>query len=303
MARHASLAEQLKAVLSYRNRPDDDEPIAPVQTNWSVIPANDNNPEDLENFSFERKRLITPSVAEIMRNIALDEEQKDQSGKTVRIGKLRFSDGTQTEKAYRYTIDGKMQKYDARMPVGAMLGCRDKPDTQLGGEDDPQERTNSNRYFAEMLKTSPHRYISASGPRRNGPGCSRDQAKAILDNAIKNTDMDSISISKYPDALPCGSARASDSFLGMKKAKTGESGSMMWQDISTSMVNREIWASVVADMPRVDLEVLDAVSTASSLSDIGAVVGYKGKTAERRGKRALISANQNLMDAIKYYRQ
>lgn len=53
MARHGSLAEQLAAVRRYVMTPDH-EP-EPLQTNWSVVAANDNNPDDVEDLKHDRK--------------------------------------------------------------------------------------------------------------------------------------------------------------------------------------------------------------------------------------------------------
>ncbi len=148
MARHGSLAEQLAAVRRFAAEPDHQP--EPLQTNWSVVPANDNNQDEIEDLKHDRKRLVTPSVAEIMKNVATGEVERNEAGQVIRIGKLRFSDGTQTEKAYRLTIDGGVEEYAARMPAGAMLGSRDKVDVALGGDDNPQEVTDSNQYFADI---------------------------------------------------------------------------------------------------------------------------------------------------------
>jgi len=106
MARHGSIAEQLAALRKFATTPD--HTPEPLQTNWTTVAANDNNPEDTEDLKHDRKRLVTPSVSEIMRNVATGDIEHNEAGQTVRIGRLRFSDGKQTEKAYRFTVDGKL---------------------------------------------------------------------------------------------------------------------------------------------------------------------------------------------------
>lgn len=297
MTRHASLADQLQALRAYRSRPEPEADLAPVQTNWSVTPANDNNPEDVDDLRYERKRLVTPSVPEIMRQVAADDIERNEAGQIIRIGRLRFSDGTQTENAYRLTIDGDVEQYEARMPTGAMLGCRDKPDVQLGGDGNPQEVSDSNRYFSEMFDTSLPRY-KTSGRRRNGPSFTHEERKAMLANAYANTDPAKVTYTRYPAGLPCGSPRVADSFIGMKKARCADSGSLMWADISTALVDRDIWANTVAYLADKDRAVLDVALTAANMAEIGVAGGHSGKTAERRGKKMLLAANDNLRAAM-----
>lgn len=295
MARHASLADQLSALRAFATQPDH-EP-EPLQTNWSVVPANDNDPEDVAELKHDRKRLVTPSVAEIMKNVRLDDVARNEAGQVVRIGRLRFSDGTQTEKAYRFTLDGKLEEYAARMPAGAMLGCRDKVDVALGGDENPQHVTDSNIYFAEMFGTRKPRYITGSKARGHRNAMTHEEAKAELARAYANTDMTKVTFTHFPDGLPCGSARIADSFLGMQKTTCAGGGSMMWQDIVVAMADRKEWFDAVDALKDDDRETLQAAMAAKSMADIGGT-GHK-RSAERRGKRRLIAANDNLMAAIR----
>ncbi|WP_348530652.1 hypothetical protein [Rhizobium sp. 16-449-1b] len=271
-----------------------------MQTNWSVVPANDNNPEDVEGMAAERRWRMKPSVEEIMRAVDSGEIERNGDGQVVRIGRIRFSDGSQTEQGFKLTIDGKVVAAQIRMPAGAMLGTKDAAENQLGAEEDSQAAAASNRYFADLLKTLPHRYRSG-GKRRRGRNYSRDEAAAMLAEAYANTNMAMVTFTRYPDGLPCGSPKMAQVFPGMVKTCTGESGSMAWQDIVIAKADRDVWAATVDSLSHSDRQVLDAAATAGNMKDIGTSMGFAGKTAERRGKRSLIAANDNLMRAIEAY--
>jgi hypothetical protein len=293
MARHGSLAEQLIGVRLFATTPDH-EP-EPLQTNWSVVPANDNNPEDVEGMAAERRWRMKPSIEEIMRAADSGDIERNDAGQVVRIGRIRFSDGSQTEQGFKLTIDGKVVAAQIRMPAGAMLGTKDAAESQLGAEEDSQAATASNRYFADLLKTLPHRYRSG-GKRRRGRNYSRDEAAAMLAEAYANTNMAMVTFTRYPDGLPCGSPKMAQVFPGMVKTCTGESGSMAWQDIVTAKADRDVWAATVDSLKDDDRETLTAALSAGSLGDIGG--SAPKRSAIRRGKAKLIAANDNLMRAI-----
>jgi len=297
LSRHASLADQLKGVLAYRNRPETEEPLQPMQTNWRTTAANDNAPEDLIELAQDRKRIVTPSIAEIMRQVEDGPVVTNDEGQIIAIGQLQFSDGTQTEKAYRRTIDGKLERYQARMPTGAMLNSRDTSDVALGSG--ATNHGGSNSFFRDVFKTEPHKYVT-SGKKRKGRNFTNDEAQAILDEAIANTPV-MPAVKRYPDGLPYGTARVADNFIGMKKTTKAGGGTIAWQDLSTLMSERELWASVMAELETADVEVLNTATNANTMTDIGVSMGYGGKRAERRGKRALLAANDNLMQAIRRY--
>ncbi len=301
MARHGSLAEQLAAVRRFATEPD--HQLEPLQTNWSVVPANDNNPDEIEDLKHDRKRLVTPSVAEIMKNVATGEVERNSAGQVVRIGKLRFSDGTQTEKAYRLTIDGGVEEYAARMPAGGMLGSRDKVDVALGGDDNPQEVTESNQYFADMLDTKKARYLT--GKKHKGPRVrmTAEEARSELTKAYANTDMSKVTFTRCPDGLPCGSARIADSFLGMQKTTCAGGGSIMWQDIVTATAERKEWFDAVDQLKEKDRLALNASISAENYADIGVALGQTRTYADKKngGRKALMAANDNLMSAIRKF--
>lgn len=297
MTRHASLADQLKALLAYRNRPEG-EP-EPIKTNWTTTVANDNvDPEEVEDYSFERNLLVTPSTQEIMRQVRAGDIARNDAGQIVRIGKLRFSDGTQTERAYTLGPDGDVIQMDVRMPAGAMLGATERAKEQSGGKGYTQAQLEqSNLFFAAMLGTIEPRYIKRT-KRRNGPSLNAEQSRIELAKAIADTDVMPI-VKRYKPGLPCGGQRVADSFLGMQKGKKGESGAIAWEDIATHKVNREIWDETIAALSTEDTETLNTAMKGKTLREIGEAHGFVGKRAERMGKKILRAANDNLAAALK----
>lgn len=298
MTQRASLAEQLAALRLAYTTPD--HIPEPLETNWTTIAANDNNPEDTAELKHDRKRLVTPSVSEIMRNVRDGEVERNEQGQIVKIGRLRFSDGTQTEKTYRFTLDGKLEEYAARMPAGSLLGSRDKVDVALGGEENPDETRNSNAYYADMLDTKAHRHLP--GKRYGGVRLriSQVEAKAMLADAYANTDMTKVTFTRFPDGLPCAGAKVAESFLGMQKVTCAGGGSVMWQDIVTAMVSRKEFFDAIDALKDGDRAVIEAAKTARKFEDVGVAAGQSKEYARRKGgRRSLFAANDNLMAAIK----
>lgn len=299
--RHGSIAEQLQAVREFATRPEH-EP-EPIQTNWTTVAANDNNPEDVAEMKHDRKRLVTPSVSEIMKNVTKHDKETNEAGQTIQWGRIRFSDGTQTEKAFKLMIDGKIEEYAARVPTGGMLGCRDKVDVALGGDENPQEITDSNRHFAEMfgVKVRPHK----AGKRYRGERqrLTHEQAKATLAEAYDNTDMSMVTFTRCPNGLPSASAKIADNFLGMQKTTCAGGGSVMWQDIVSSLADRKEWFDALDQLQAKDRDVLYATRTAKTYADVGVAAGQSVSYAGKKGggRRALRAANDNLAAAIKSF--
>jgi hypothetical protein len=293
MARHADFAEQL---LAWRNKPEG--PIEPVKTNWTVVPANDNNPEDIEGLRVEKRREMIPSVEAIMRSARSGDEEKNEAGQVVRIGALRFSDGKQTERAYCHGPEGKLVRYDAPMPVGAMLGTSEKAKVDAGISEDASEVTASNHYFADILDTAPFRHLPGSRNKKRGKSYSPAESAAILEDAWENTDPNKVTYTYGPAALPCGGAKVADSFVGMRKTGCADSGSIAWEDIATSMVNREMWMETIDALSKSDVDTLDYSMVARNMRSVGEQHGFVGKRAERMGKKILAAANDNLAVAM-----
>lgn len=300
MARHGSLAEQLDALLTFATAPDH-EP-EPIQTNWTVTPANDNNPEDVADLKTERLWDISPSVEEMMKQVKAGPVHRNDAGQTVLIGRLRFSDGTQTEQAMKVTVDGKVVTFQDRMPTGAMLGTIDKERAQRGGDENPQELTDSNDYFAEILGTKKPLYKTATQKRQPRQQISREVAKRILADAYAKAGDISKLITRYPDGLPCGSQKVADSFLGMRKTTCAGGGSMAWQDVVSETEQRRSWHEAVGYMADDHFDVLTQASKARNLKEIGQARGFKGQYAIEAGRRLLIAANDNFAEALELAR-
>lgn len=290
-----TLAEQLSALMEYRNR---QETVEPIGSSWTVVASNDNaSADEISNLSQERSLRVTPSVDEIMRQVATDDVERNEAGRIIRIGKLRFSDGTQTEKDFKRGSDGKVAEYERTMPVGAMLGCREKAEAALGeGMSGGAHLKRSNDFFAETLNTDPL-HVVRRGVRRNGPGFSRDEMQAMLDEAIANTKV-MPAVKRYPSGLPSAYKRVADSFNGMKVSTSGgSSGSIAWQDVSDSIAQREVWDAALAEISESDKAALDAAMDARTWADISPGGSVQG--ARKRGKRKLTIANDNLSTALR----
>lgn len=285
------------ALLAYRNRPEG-EP-EPIKTNWTTVPANDNaDPEETADYSFERNLRVTPSVEEIMRQVECGDEIRNYVGQIVRIGNLRFSDGTHREKAHCYGADNKIINGEFIMPTGAMLGCREKAETQSGGKGYTQSQLErSNDFFAETLGTIAPRYVKRT-KRRNGKSLTAEQSRIELEKAIANTPI-MPPVTRYKAGLPCGTQRIADCFVGMQKGKKCESGAIMWQDIASAKVHREIWEETIARLSEEDTMTLNTSMEAKTLRQIGEAHGFSGKRAERMGKKILRAANDNLSETLK----
>jgi hypothetical protein len=292
-----SLAEQLSAVMAYRNAPD--HPPESVQSNWTVVPANDNKAQVAEvDYSFERHLRMTPSVQEIMRQVELGPVERNDVGQIIGIGKLRFSDGTQHERAYTLGPDGDVIRYQRRAESGAMLHTREQVEAMLGGRGySDADLHNSNAYYADVLGTQPARYIKRT-KRRNGPSMTAEQSRANLAQAIANTEV-MPPITKCAPGLPCGTERVGDCFVGYLKPATGKTGSVAWEDFGQTIENAKVWRRVRQALRSGDKAALDAAMTAQSLEDVGVAVGQSLEYARRKGgKRALLAANDNLSAAI-----
>ncbi len=287
MKKHKSLADGLRAWLT---KPEG--PIEPVKTNWSVVPANDN--ESLLDMHVDRQREIVPSIAEIMRE-AQHEPTRNAAGQIVAIGKLQFSDGAQTERAYANGPDGKVIRYDARAPAGAMLYTRERLTRERGPAQTPHVPAGR---LAEIMGVEHRKRIPATRQPKGGKSYTSVEAQADLDAAIANTPV-MPAVTKCPPGLPAATDNPADSFVGMKKGKKGESGAIAWEDISSSVAEREMWEATLDSLPVKDRKVLDAATKARNVAQVGASVGFGAEYSRRKGgMRALLAANENLRSAL-----
>lgn len=309
MSRHASIADQLSALKRYATTPD--HVPEPLQTNWSTIAANDNNPEDLENLKLDRLWDISPSVGEIMKQVESSHEEKNAAGQTIRWGALRFSDGGQTEQGYKLTIDGKVVIHQFVVPPGGMLGTTDKERAQRGGDDGDQDATSTRNYFSgketeyrpaglfQAQRAKPVKQVKRKD--RTGP-TTKDEERKLLADAIANT-VTMPEVKKCPLGFPAGPSNLAQLFPGMVKVCTGESGSQAWVDIASQREDRNDFFRWVDGLKTDDRKALETARTARTYADVGIAVGQSRHYADKKngGRKALIAANDNLMAAIKKY--
>jgi hypothetical protein len=306
--RHRDLSE-LSALLAMRSRPIGVaegvdvtvEPTSPIATNWRLVPENDNEPPH-EDAGVERVVEVIPSVDMIMREAWEDDIEYgvhvDENGKRhkviTRIGKLRFSDGSQTEKGQKLVLD-KVVDADIKMPVGAMLGCREKSARDKGAEIDT---TGSNAYYRWMVKGRVATPPKLHPKKDERVSTSKAEAREMLEIAYANTPV-LPEKTICPDGLPYAPSNLRQLFIGGRKGKKGESGSQAWQDIYTQKENRETFNRGLDAMQDAHVRVLNEAMTAKSLSELGEVRGYRGRHAVDAGRRLLRAANDNFQEAMK----
>lgn len=310
MARHASLAEQLGALKAYSQRPEIDAPIDTLKTNWSAVEANDNSPEEIMGMSVERRLRIRPTDTDIVDetlgadvvrgpDVYSDHFGRMIPGPILRIGNVRFSNGTHTEKAYTYGLDGKLTQFDARMPLGAMLGATEKQERMLGGDDDTSERNAMCARIVSWLGSK----RSRSMPKRErdktkDKNYTVEESRKMLAEAMANTDPAKVSWTRAHKAMPWKPSNSTELFLGMVKTTKGESGSVAWQDIVGHITEREVWAKSIDALKPESRATIAALETAQNTAAIGMLHGKRGSQAWAVGKAKLIAANDDLMAAI-----
>lgn len=306
MARNASLADQLSALRRFITEPDH-EP-EPIQSNWSTVPANDNNPEDIEGMKQDKLWDVSPSVGEIMRNVHEYEPVKSDAGLIVRWGSLRFSDGGQTEQGHKLTIDGKVVIHQFVVPPGGMLGTTDKERAQRGGDENPDDVSGSKAYFsgpktefrpAGLFSAKPAGRVKRTKRKeRTGPRTKMDERQWLADAIAGTEAMPETKV--LPDGFPASPKNLAQLFPGMVKVCTGQSGSQAWSDIATMREDRKEWFDWVDALPEKHRAVLEAAKTAKTFADVGVAVGQTKIYADKKngGRKALIAANDNLMAAI-----
>ncbi|TIX89203.1 hypothetical protein [Rhizobium sp. P44RR-XXIV] len=306
--RHRDLSE-LSALLAMRARPIGVaegvgvtvEPIPPISTNWRLAPANDNEPPH-EDADVERVIEIVPSVDMIMREVGQGDIEYglsiDENGKRhkviTHIGSLRFSDGSQMEKGQKLVLD-KVVDADIRMPVGAMLDCREKSARDKGAETDA---AGSNSHYRWLLKAGRVATPPKLTPKKvERVTISKAEARKMLADAYANTSV--LPMTKIcPDGLPYGPSNLRQLFIGGRKGKNGETGSQAWQDIYTEKENRETFNRGLDAMQDEHVRVLTETTTAKSLSELGEARGYHGRHAIDAGRRLLRAANDNFQAAM-----
>lgn len=331
--RHRGLGAT-SGLLAFRNRPvgvwegvgAKMKGFSALATNWSIVPANDNAPPD-EGFGTEREVQYEPSIQLIMESVKkiqvrerLEPSMQNAKGKReihsiptggsveygsyvddegrrhkciVRIGSLRFSDGTQKEKGHKLVL-GEAVDADIRMPVGAMLGCREKSARDKGVEID---ETGSNSHYRWMVKGK-----TAARPKRKARSklravMSKIEARAMLAKAIENTPV-MPEVKRGADGFPYGPTALRQLFIAGRKGKNGETGSQAWEDIAVESENKRQFEIALESMLDSDVGILADAVDAKSLAQIGEARGYKGRHAVDAGRSLLRAANDNFERAL-----
>lgn len=319
-ARHSGMAEGLSAYLAMISRPyAADDPDAAIDTNWRTAPANDNRvPED--GFGVERDVEVIPwgeirsgaaiekdlkgvefrEIAGVLEPVSGDIEwtRTEEHGlRVTRLGKLRFSDGSQKESCMIRNDVGKISSGTRVVPAGGMLGTREKSKRDKGGETDPAETAASNKYFRDLLKAKPAKPPKLKPRKVERVEMSKAEARAVLAEAYANSP--DVPVQKCPDGFPASPSNIRDLFIGMKKGRCGDNGSTAWSGISTAMEDRQMWARTLDALATEYFETLTEAASANSLRELGERRGYSGKAAIDAGRRLLVAANDNLTEAMR----
>lgn len=308
MSRHRSLADAMSALLAYSQRPEDGAPLDDVPSNFQTTPANDNSPDDgVGKIDVEARIRTRPSLSYIVDSIELSEKEKgperNERGQIIRIGKLRFSDGTQVEPAYRYSLDGTLKRYAARIPVGGIIGASEQRERVLGGDENPDEVANSNQFFAKAFGFGDDvpPFVPPDRRPERKQNLSRAETAKDLADAWMNTNPDKVTYTRYPVGIARGSQRIGDNFIGMKVGRgNGSDGAAQWHDIYAAQVDRKIWRDSIAELSEKDRKALETARTAKTYAEVGLAVGQAPEYARRQGGRmALAAANDNLAAILK----
>lgn len=288
-----TFADMIPAVLAYRNRPD--HKPEPLQSSFTTEPATVHiEPEVRASMFTEQNLRVTPSVEEIAREMR-NHPVRNADGRIVSIGRLKFSDGTQTEKAFTIGPDGDVVQYDRRMPTGAMLGCSERLTDSSGGGNAPAKVMVSTAALAEALGVQHRQYIPGRTPRR-GKIYKSAEARALIESAIANTPV-MPPVTKCPPGLANGTQQVSECFIGMKIGSTGRGGLIQWVDLYTAGREHDDWVAAEGALSDEDKETLDSTMTASNLAQLG--YGGHRRTKERQAVKRLKAANDNLVAVMR----
>ncbi|QQF02903.1 hypothetical protein [Sinorhizobium meliloti] len=308
------------------------EPAPAVSTNWRLTPANDNKqPED--GFGTERAVEYIPSEQELENSFAKVivryrpepmmlaggrheaqragreihaipvegdfgygthvDEDGNQHKVITRIGKLRFSDGTQTERGHKLVLE-KVVEAQIDMPVGAMLGGREKSKRDKGGEEDSSGSNTHYRWMVDGRTATPPKLRPKKQEREK---TTKAEDRQALADAYANTPV-MPDIKRYPDGFPASPTNLRQLFIGGRKGKNGESGSQAWQDIYSEKQERDRFQRGLDAMQDAHVRVLTEAMSAKSLAELGETRGYKGRHAIDAGRRLLRAANDNFLKAM-----
>lgn len=297
-----------------------------LATNWSLVPANDNVPPE-DGFGNEREVQYEPSIQLIMESAARIETREraepsmlnpmknreihsiptggsveygaytDDDGQKqkciVRIGSLRFSDGSQKEKGQKLVFDDAVDA-EIRMPIGAMLGCNEKSARDKGAEID---ETGSNAHYRWMVRGKSAKQPKKKDRLKKRVVMSKMEARAMLAEAIKNTPV-MPEVKRAPDGFPYGPTALRQLFIAGRKGKNGETGSQAWEDIAVESENKKQFEIALESLLDSDVRILADAVDAKSLAQLGEARGYKGRHAVDAGRSLLRAANDNFERAL-----
>lgn len=292
-----SLADALAAVLEFRNRPD--SPPDPLQSSWSTDPAtviadgSFDGDEPVEPMAEDLLLEITPSIAKIMHEVKVGvvKRKGGKNGAIVEIGKLKFSDGTQTEQAMVNGATGVEVK-KVVMRAGSMLGTTEKLGGSHGGTGGASV-TIGNAVLSERFGVDHRPYTPAIRNRRKGKSITAQQSRELIDQAIANTPaLPPVTI--CPPGVASGTAQYSDQFIGMKIGSTGKGGAPSWTDEFMAMRDYQDWQAAVRDAEPQHIAVITSAMSAKAIVELGDK-GHR-RTMERQGWRKLTAANDNLAE-------
>ncbi|WP_201273050.1 hypothetical protein [Sinorhizobium meliloti] len=308
------------------------EPTPQISSNWRLTPANDNKqPED--GFGTERAVEYIPSEQELENSYAKVvvryrpepmmlaggrheaqrasreihaipvegdfgygthvDEDGNQHKVITRMGKLRFSDGAQTERGHKLVLE-KVVEAQISMPVGAMLGGREKSTRDKGGEEDCSGSNSHYRWMVDGRTATPPKLRPKKQEREK---TTKAQDRQALGDAYANTPV-MPEIKKYPDGFPASPTNLRQLFVGGRKGKKGESGSQAWEDIYCEKQERDRFQRGLDAMQDAHVRVLTEAMSAKSLAELGETRGYKGRHAIDAGRRLLRAANDNFLKAM-----
>lgn len=297
-----------------------------LATNWSLVPANDNAPPE-DGFGNERSVQYEPSIDLIMDSVARIEVRHrmepstlnpsdereihaiptggsleygthvDDDGRRhnciVRIGSLRFSDGSQKEKGQKLVF-GEAVDAEIRMPVGAMLKCNEKSSRDKGAEID---ETGSNAHYRWMVKGKTAKQPKRKDRPKGRVVMSKVEARAMLAKAIENTPV-MPEIKKGANGFPYGPTALRQLFIAGRKGKNGETGSQAWEDIAVESENKRQFEIALESMLESEFKILADAVDAKSLTQLGEARGFKGRHAVDAGRSLLRAANDNFERAL-----
>ncbi|WEX76904.1 hypothetical protein PYH37_005255 [Sinorhizobium numidicum] len=310
------------------------EPPPQISSNWRLTPANDNKQQPEDGFGNERAVEIIPSEQELENSFSKVtlryrqepmmlaggrheaqrasreihaipvggdfaygthvDEDGNQHKVITRMGKLRFSDGTQTERGHKLVLE-KVVEAQIGMPVGAMLGCREKSTRDKGAAEDSSGSNAHYRWMVDAARTANPPKLRPRKQEREVT--TKTQDRQMLADAYANTPI-LPSIMKCPDSFPASPTNLRQLFIGGRKGKNGESGSQAWQDIYSEKQERDRFQRGLDAMQDSHVRVLTEAMSAKSLAELGETRGYKGRHAIDAGRRLLRAANDNFLKAM-----